>query len=317
MGHLAAAGALSHSPLINVPPPADEADAIARYRAAARRLGAHLRAARPDVLVIIGQDHMRSLFYDLMPPFVIGTGRVDAWGDWGTPRGPFNVHTALARHLHRALLADGFDPACSYDLRVDHGITQPFELLDLPVTTPIVPILVNTGAPPLPTPWRCYEFGETLAAAIQTFPGDLRVALVGSGGISHSPPMGAIDAVDPADTARVHAMIHGRAEVEAKEQARQEGLISGVKAGKFRDSVRPEWDRMVLERLSRGEAASLARNLDEDSIDRDGGCGGQEIRTWLAVGGAADRHLGTAPMEVLGYEPIPFLITGMGAVRAI
>lgn len=313
MATLAAAGALSHSPLINRTPPAEEAAAIERYRGIAKKLGEHFRKARPDVLVIVGQDHMRTLFYDLMPAFAIGTGRVDGWGDWGTAKGPFPTSPALARHIHRFLLADGFDAACSYDMRIDHGIAQPLQLLDVADTMPIVPILINTGAPPLPTPWRCFEFGESLMQAIASFDQPLRVGIIGSGGISHSPPSGNVESEAPADAAMVEQLIHGRAQVAAREMARQEGLVNGVLAGKFRGSVRPEWDRMILDRLGRGEAATLARNLDEASIDRDGGYGGQEIRTWLAIGGAC----GGAPMEVLGYEPIDFLITGMGAVKAL
>ena len=169
------------------------------------------------------------------------------------------------------------------------------------------------AAPPLPTPFRCFEFGESVAQAISGYDKHLRVGIIGSGGISHAPPSGDVESEAPDDAAMVERLIHGRALVEANEQARQEGLVSGVLAGRFRGSVRPEWDRMILDKLAHGEAASLARNLDEASIDRDGGCGAQEIRTWLAVGGAC----GGAPMEVVGYEPIDFLITGMGAVRAL
>lgn len=312
MAHIVAAGALSHSPLINFDPDPSDAAAIERYRATARRLGDAIRAARPDVLVLIAQDHFRSLFYDLMPPFVIGTGRVDGWGDWRTPQGPFNGATGLARHIHRELLAREFDCAASYDLRVDHGITQPLQLLDIPATTAILPILVNTSAPPLPTPWRSFAFGEALAAAISASAEPLRVAIIGSGGLSHSPPAGNVESTRPEDAQLVHRLIAGRATVAQNEEARVTGLLAAVRAGKFSNSVRPEWDRRILDRLARGEAKALARELDEPGIERDGGNGGQEVRTWLAMCGAS----AGVPVEVLGYEPIPFLITGMGVVRA-
>ncbi|MBM3561498.1 MAG: 2,3-dihydroxyphenylpropionate 1,2-dioxygenase, partial [Alphaproteobacteria bacterium] len=152
MAAIVAAGALSHSPLMNKPAPAADAPAIARYRDIARELGRRIATAAPDVLVVIGQDHFRTLFYDMMPPFVIGTGTIRGWGDWATPRGPFAPHLPLARHLHRALLGADFDVACSYDLEVDHGITQPLQLLGLREDLPLVPVLINTAAPPLPTP---------------------------------------------------------------------------------------------------------------------------------------------------------------------
>src|ERR1700692_1908285 len=155
MASIVAAGALSHSPIINFPPPAEAAEAIARYRGIAKRLSDHLRGASPDVLIVIGQDHFRTLFYDLMPPFVIATGRVEAWGDWKTAKGVLNGMPELGRYLHRSLFVSEFDVACSYDLRVDHGVAQPLQLLDWPLSIPILPVLINTGAPPMPTPYRC------------------------------------------------------------------------------------------------------------------------------------------------------------------
>lgn len=312
MATIVAAGALSHSPLINYEPEPQDAAAIARYRDIAGQLGTSIRAARPDVLVIIGQDHFRSLFYDLMPPFVIGTGRADGWGDWLTAKGPFNVASALARHIHRTMLAREFDCTASYDLRVDHGITQPLQLLDLPESMAIVPILINTSAPPLPTPWRSYAFGEVLAEAVRTHAEPLRVAIIGSGGLSHSPPSADVESTRPEDAERVRRLIYGRSTVAQDEEARVAGLLAAVRAGRFSSSVRAQWDRQILDRLARGEGRALAREFDEASIERDGGCGGQELRTWLAMCGATD---GVA-LEVLGYEPIPFLITGMGVVRA-
>ena len=313
MATIVAAGALSHSPLINIPrAPADDAERIKRYLAITRRLADHLRAARPDVYVILAQDHFRTLFYDNMPAFCVGTGRVDGWGDWKTSKGPFNNDTSLARHLHRDLISQAFDPACSYDLRVDHGIAQALQLLELSDDVPMVPILINTAAPPLPTPKRCYAFGQALARSIAAYPGDTRIALVGSGGISHAPPSWNVESTDPAISDRIDRLIHGRASVIANEQARQDGLVEAVLAGKFSTSIREDWDRAFLATLARGDAVRLADSMDECSIERDGGYGGQEIRTWLAVAGALDGR----PMATLGYEPIPYLITGMGVAAA-
>jgi 2,3-dihydroxyphenylpropionate 1,2-dioxygenase len=313
MARIVAACALSHSPLMNIPrAPADDAERIERYRAITARLADRLREAAPEVYLIIAQDHFRSLFYDNMPAFCIGTGRVDGWGDWATSKGPFNNDLKLARHLHRSLLAADFEPACSYDLRIDHGIAQPLQLLDLPDSVPMVPILINTGAPPLPTPRRCYAFGQALTRAIERYAGDTRVAVIGSGGISHAPPSWNVESTDPALTDRIERLIHGRAAVNANEQARQDGLVEAVLAGKFADSIREDWDRAFLAALARGGAAQMAESLDEASIERDGGYGGQEIRTWLAAAGTVDGRA----MTTLGYEPIPYLITGMGAVIA-
>lgn len=312
MAALIASAALAHSPLINCDAPEDERPSIQRYRAITATLGERVRAARPDVVVIIGQDHFRTLFYDLMPAFVIGTGRVDGWGDWGTATGPFPCSTSLARHLHRSLLEEGFDPACSYDLRVDHGVTQPLQLLGLPEDIPLVPVLINTGAPPMPSPRRCHDFGAALGRAIRSHDSGARVVVIGSGGISHAPPSWRVESEDPADAQRVQDLIHGRSRVAANEDARREGLVKAVLAGRYDHSVRRDWDEKVLREFAAGRVRQLAESLDEATIERDGGSGGQEIRTWLAASAA----WGPGPMEVLGYEPIRFLITGMGAVVA-
>jgi 2,3-dihydroxyphenylpropionate 1,2-dioxygenase len=310
MATLVAAGALSHSPLITFPQPDDEVGAIERFRAMTRQLGGRIIAAKPDVLVIIGQDHFRTLFYDLMPPFVIGTGRVEAWGDWKTVKGQLNSVPALGRHLHRGLLHAEFDVACSYDLLVDHGITGALLLMELPEAMPIVPVIINTTAPPMPTPYRCYKFGQTLGEAIATFPESMRVAVLGSGGMSHSPPSGNVESQDQADAAAVSRLIHGREHTLRDEARREENLLSAVRAGKFHGSVRPDWDHKILNHFTRGEAGLLAGSLDEAAIDRDGGNGGQEIRTWLAAAGACEGR----KAEILGYEPIECLITGMGVI---
>lgn len=310
MATIVAAGALAHSPLINKPAPAEDVAQIEAYRGYTAELGRRIRAARPDVLLVFGQDHFRSLFYDLMPPFVIGTGAIDAWGDWETPTGPFATAPALARHIYRALLTGGFDPACSYDLKVDHGITQPLQLCDLPQTLPLVPVLINTAAPPMPAPARCYAFGAAVGRAIASYPEALRVAVVGSGGLSHAPPNWDVESEDPADREHVARLIHGRAQVSANEAAREANLVKNYQ--KFVHAISPEWDRAMLARFAAGDAEALAGELDAEAIEAGGGYGGQEIRTWLAMAGAA----GNPPMDVLGYEPIAFLVTGMAAVAA-
>jgi 2,3-dihydroxyphenylpropionate 1,2-dioxygenase len=310
MAQIVAAGALAHSPLINKPPPDKDAPQIAAYRGYAADLGRRIMAVRPDVVLIFGQDHFRTLFYDMMPAFLVGTGRIDAWGDWDTPNGPFTTAPELARHIHRSLLVEGFDPACSYDLKVDHGITQPLQLCDLPEALPIVPVLINTAAPPMPAPERCYAFGAAVGRAIASYSEASRVAVIGSGGLSHAPPNWDVESDDPADRETVERLIHGRAQVAKNAAAREANLVDNYQ--KFVHAISPEWDHAMLDRFARGDAAALAAELDAKAIEAGGGYGGQEIRTWLAMAGAA----GNPAMEVLGYEPIEFLVTGMAAVAA-
>src|SRR5439155_18149941 len=109
------------------------------------------------------------------------------WGDWNQPAGPFSTHPRMANHILDTLLSQDFHPAFSHEIKVDHGITQPLPLLGLEAIA-IVPIIVNCAAAPLPTLARCHRFGSAVGRAITSFPDNLRVAIVASGGLSHDPP---------------------------------------------------------------------------------------------------------------------------------
>ncbi len=296
-------GALSHSPLINVALQGDH-DLVQRFQAAVAEMGRRISDAAPDVVLVFGPDHFRALFYDLMPAFVVGVGRLDGWGDWESPVGPFPTRPDLAKHILDDVMQHGFEPAFSYDLKVDHGVSQPLQLLGLE-QLPVVPILINAAGPPLPTPVRCHDFGAAVARAIARMPGDLRVAIVGSGGLSHDPPTPSPESDDPEVVRRA---VHGKTTGFAASKERETGLLGRTKA--LAERINPDWDRMVLERFARGQAAALATELTTEGIYTAAGNGGQEIRTWLAVAGA----LGDPEIDVLSYDPIPALVTGMGVI---
>jgi 2,3-dihydroxyphenylpropionate 1,2-dioxygenase len=288
-------GALSHSPMMNYPIARDHAP-VERFRSAVHEMGTRLRTSKPDAIVLFGPDHFRALFYDMMPAFAIGVRTISGWGDWNTPVGPFPAATALADHIVNTLLADGYEPAFSHELKVDHGITQPLQLMNLE-DVPLIPIVVNAAAPPLPTPARCHAFGAAVGRAIRNAPQDLSVAVLASGGLSHDPPK-------PSE----ENCLHGRTNGFAASREREARLIS--KATVLQSRINPEWDRMVLDHFIGGEAGTLAANLTTESIFAAAGNGGQEIRTWFAAAGA----LNDARMDLLSYEPIDELITGMGVI---
>jgi 2,3-dihydroxyphenylpropionate 1,2-dioxygenase len=295
MASIVFGGALSHSPMMNYPITRDHA-AVKRFTSAVRDMGVRLQAAKPDAVVLFGPDHFRALFYDLMPAFTIGLSAISGWGDWNTPEGPFPPSTDLAEHMVDALLADGFEPAFSHELKVDHGITQPLQLMNLEAV-PLVPIVVNAAAPPLPTPARCHAFGAAVGRAIRSAPQNLRVAVLASGGLSHDPPKPSQE-----------NCLHGRTNGFAANREREARLIS--KATILQSRINPGWDRMVLDHFIRGQAGKLAVTLNTQSIFEAAGNGGQEIRTWFAAAGALE----DARMDLLSYEPIDELITGMGVV---
>jgi 2,3-dihydroxyphenylpropionate 1,2-dioxygenase len=139
----------------------------------------------PDAIVVIGPDHFHANFYDVMPPFVLGVEEAVGFGDYGSRPGRLPVATQLAWSVRDGLAEAGFDVSLSYSLTVDHGVVQSYEMVTGGMEIPLVPLVVNTAAPPLPAMERCVLLGEALGAAIRASAFAGRVLLVASGGLSH------------------------------------------------------------------------------------------------------------------------------------
>jgi aromatic ring-opening dioxygenase catalytic subunit (LigB family) len=163
-------------------------------------LGRRIRAARPDALVVISPDHWVNFFIDNLPSICVGVGEEHG----GPPEPWFSAfphralpgHPALAEHIVRTAMARDFEPSVSYRLALDHGFCIPLWKAGIEPVPPIVPVIFNDIEPPFPSFRRCYAWGAMLAEAIGSFPGGLRVAVMGTGGLSHSigePDMGRID----------------------------------------------------------------------------------------------------------------------------
>jgi len=144
---------MSHSPFATMTPPGGPADPGARFVADVDRVAKAVARLVPDAVVVIGPDHFHANFYDVMPPFVLGVEEAVAFGDFGTRAGPLPVARDLAWSIRDGLTADGFDLSLSYALTVDHGVVQTYDVLGVDV--PLVPLVVNTAAPPLPAMDRC------------------------------------------------------------------------------------------------------------------------------------------------------------------
>jgi gallate dioxygenase len=161
------------------------------YKAAA----AWLAERRPDVLIFFYNDHLNAFFYDLYPTFAMGVAPSYEVADEGAgkrPLPPVKGHPALAKHLAEQLVNDEFDLSVFQDRPLDHGVFSPLPLL-WPHGAPgeegwpgaIIPIEVNVIQYPLPTPMRCFKLGQALRRAIEAYPEDLSVVVVGTGGLSH------------------------------------------------------------------------------------------------------------------------------------
>jgi protocatechuate 4,5-dioxygenase beta chain len=149
-----------------------------------------LARERPDTVVIFYNDHGLNFFLDKLPTFAVGAAgeyRNEDEG-WGIP-----VSRAVAGdadfswHLINALVADEFDITMCQDMLVDHAVTIPLALMWPGESWPvkIVPVEINTVQHPLPSLARCLALGRSVGRAIESYPRDLKVLVVGTGGLSH------------------------------------------------------------------------------------------------------------------------------------
>jgi len=152
---------------------------------------AWLEKKRPDVLFIIYNDHVTSFFFDHYSQFALGVGERFAPADeGGGPRAlpPVQGHPGLAQHIATALVADDFDLSFFQDKPLDHGCLSPLSLMwPHEPTWPgaIVPLQVGVLLTPCPSARRCFKLGQSLRQAIESYPEDLKVAIVATGGLSH------------------------------------------------------------------------------------------------------------------------------------
>src|SRR6266571_203579 len=200
MAKLAGVFASSHAPLIirgwKDVRPANQQD----LTRALTELGRRIRAARPDVLVEIAPDHWVNFFIDNLPGICVGMGEVhEGPAEPWMKECPFKTiagHPKLANHVLQTALERDFEPSVSHHLTLDHGFCIPLWRGGLDPLPPIVPIIINDLEPPYPSVRRCLQWGTMLAEAVRTYPEDIRVAFLSTGGLSHSfgePTMGEID----------------------------------------------------------------------------------------------------------------------------
>ncbi len=177
------------------------------------RAGERLRALEPDVVVLVTGEHFAN-FFAVIPTFCIHVGEhtegpIEPW--LGVPRRRLNTHARLADQLLRAALDAGRDISFSHELLLDHGSMVPLELMGVPADLPIVPLIVNTLVDPLPTLDSCRRLGAVLGTTLAA--SDLRVVLIGAGGLSHWPGMAEAGKMSPEwDNAVLDELVAGRRE---------------------------------------------------------------------------------------------------------
>ena len=209
---------------------------------------------KPDVVVLVYNDHASAFDMKIIPTFAIGCA--DRYGicdeGWGPrPVPEVEGHADLAWHIAQSLILDEFDMTIINEMDVDHGLTVPLSLMfGQPDVWPVkvIPLAVNVVTYPPPTGNRCWRLGEAIARAVESFPEDLKVQVWGTGGMSHQ--------------------------------------LQGPRAG----LINAEWDSRFLDLMSAEDDGAL-RAIPHIEYLRETGSEGIEMVMWLVMRGALGRKV--------------------------
>jgi protocatechuate 4,5-dioxygenase beta chain len=211
---------------------------------------AWMAKAKPDVVILIYNDHASTFSVEFVPTFALGCASEfppadEGWGPRPVPT--VQGHPELASHIAQSVILDEFDLTICNRMEVDHGLTVPMNLLfgsPQQWPCPVIPLAVNVVLYPPPTGHRCFMLGKAIRKAVESYPEDLRVVMFGTGGMSHQ--------------------------------------ISGPRAG----LINSKFDTSFLDNLSKNPA-KLAR-IPHLEYMREAGAEGIEMVMWLVMRGALD-----------------------------
>lgn len=211
--------------------------------------------ARPDVVILVYNDHATAFSLEIVPTFAIGCAAQFAPADEGWGPRPVPVvqgHPELASHVAQAVIQQDFDLTIVNRMDVDHGLTVPLSLLfGQPQAWPVrvIPFPVNVVLYPPPSGRRCYELGMAIRRAVESFDTDLNVQIWGTGGMSHQ--------------------------------------LQGPRAG----LINQAWDQRFIERLI-NEPEGLSRMPHLEYV-REAGSEGIELVMWFIMRGALNPKVRT------------------------
>lgn len=257
MAELVAAYAISHSSLMINQADLATSETVEACYGAMGRVREHLAEVAPDALILFGTDHFNTYSLDMVPPWCIGRGdKFDGYAD-NMPFYAVEGAPEFAHELLNGLVEEGFELAFSDEMKLDHSFMGPLHFVTPNMSLPVVPIFQNCLAAPFPTPRRCFELGATIRRVVEGMPDGSRVAIIGTGGLSH--------------------------------------WIGGPDHGRLNE----DFDKEFLERFAAGDMEFL-RSLTTQVIADELGNGGQEVRNWITVRGAAPDFT----VDVVYYEAI-------------
>jgi len=213
---------------------------------------AELAAMRPDIIVMFDTDHLNTFFLDSLPIFALGIDRsFRAPND--EPRDVPNYIVpsvpGLATHIRTAAVAAGFDIGMTQNFSVDHSVIVPLHFLTPDMKIPVVPFFISGHVPPLPSAKRCYALGQAVGRAIELWPENKRVVVMGSGSFS----------------------------LEVGGPRMAPGRSDGVPD--------PDWCARVIEHLEEQKTELLIKEATEHQMLKAGNVGG-ELLNWIAMLGA-------------------------------
>ena len=208
---------------------------------------------KPDVVLLVYNDHASAFGLDMIPTFAIGCGENfkpadEGWGARPVPE--VEGCPDLAWHIMQSVIQDDFDLTVINEMDVDHGLTVPLSLMfGQPEAWPckVIPLAVNVVVYPPPSGQRCYNLGKALRRAVDSFDEDFNVQIWGTGGMSHQ--------------------------------------LQGPRAG----LINKKWDKEFLDRLV-NEPDELATMPHIDYL-REAGSEGVELVMWLIMRGALNRDV--------------------------
>jgi len=303
---------MSHSPLLaHTEPPADVKAAVEDSFDHAR---AFVHEYDPDLVINFGPDHYNGFFQDLMPPFCVAF-KAHGTGDYDSFDGALDVPTEIAEDLADFLVNEDLDVAISRDMEVDHGAVQPMEILYTdPSVKPMIPIFINSVARPFTKVSRVRQLGEAIGRYFKN--SDKKVLFIGSGGLSHDPP---VPRFHEASEEQQQFLVAGRNPTPEQRAARQQRTIDTAKAFARGEAdimdLNPDWDRAFLDMCRSGDVTKFDA-LNADEMDAVAGHSSHEVRTWVAAYSAL-RACGDYEITYEFYKPIKEYIAGFSVTTAV
>lgn len=268
----------------------------------------------PEVIVQFSPDHFHGFHYDNMPSFCLGAA-CSSMGDWSTSPGPLNVDEDMAIELANFVRESEIDLSISYNMLVDHGFVQIWEVMwGNFIKYPIIPIFINSIAPPLPPYRRARMLGDAVGKfAMHT---GKRVLFAGSGGLSHDPAVPSIKGASKDLRERLVGRIKPEGEVQAKREAQvRAAAVAAMNGTGSSMPLNPDWDVEFMRLISDGNFARLDA-FAPDEVSREAGSAGNEVLCWVAAA-AALNATGSYRTVQSDYVAVDGWIAGVGHMSAV